>query len=162
MTARPLKLHLRCALVPTLETPAPGIRPMTRSDIPALGKLFYLAYLGTVDYEGESEQEATSTVTAAFDGEFGPFVPEASMVFDQYGRLLSASFVTRWQGRPLLAFAVTAPGSQGQGLSRRCTGAAMQVLAAAGSRELDLFVTQTNVPALALYRRLGFAPARAD
>lgn len=132
---------------------------MVPEDLEALGALFHAAYVGTVDYEGESPEEAVAAVAATFDGEFGTFVPEASRVVDRAGQLLSASFITLWQGRPLLAFAVTRPGFKGLGLSRRCTGAAMHALALAGHAELDLFVTDTNAPALALYARLGFVEA---
>jgi ribosomal protein S18 acetylase RimI-like enzyme len=37
----------------------------------------------------------------------------------------------------------------------------MQALARAGHSELDLFVTETNAPALALYQHLGFSRAGA-
>lgn len=57
------------------------------------------------------------------------------------------------------ALAVTRPGFKGQGLSRRCTGAAMQALARARHAKLALFVTDTNDPVLALYARLGFLEA---
>jgi predicted GNAT family acetyltransferase len=152
----PPKLQMRCEL-PVSAGPVPvGIRPMRRDDLDALGTLFYTAYRGTVDDEGESPEEARGVVQAAFDGEFGPFVPDASMVVESGGALLSAAFVTEWQGLPLLAFTVTRPESKGQGHARRCTAASMQALAAAGHRELRLFVTETNVPARVVYERLGF------
>jgi GNAT superfamily N-acetyltransferase len=161
MNARPPKIHLRCALRPDpapVPPPPPqaGLRPMTRSDIDRLGSLLFAAYRGTVDDEGETEAEAVAVVRSTFDGEYGAMIPEASLLLEDAGELVSASFVTLWRGGPLLAFAVTHPDRQGQGLSRLCTRAAMQALARAGHTELHLFVTETNAPARALYERLGF------
>ncbi len=134
---------------------------MLRVDAPVLGRLFHAAYLGTVDYEGESVDDAIAVVTGAFEGEYGEMIAPASMLLEEAGQPVSASVVTTWQGRPLLAFAVTHPDRKNEGLSRICTTSAMQVLALAGYRELDLFVTQANAPARALYRRLGFLPVHA-
>jgi ribosomal protein S18 acetylase RimI-like enzyme len=152
----PTKLQMRCALPAPAAQASADIRPMQRHELDALAALFHSAYLDTVDYEGESPDEARGVVQAAFDGEFGRFMPEASMVVESDGALLSAAFVTEWQGLPLLAFTVTRPASKGQGHARRCTAASMQALAAAGHRELRLFVTETNVPARVVYERLGF------
>jgi GNAT superfamily N-acetyltransferase len=134
---------------------------MTREDIPLLGKLFLEAYFGTVDYEGESEQEAIEAVQATFDGEFGEFIEASSLVIEHSGRLTSAAFVTLWQGQPLLAFSVTAPEYKGQGFAGQCIAASMRALAAAGYRELHLFVTSSNASALSVYNRLGFSVASA-
>lgn len=141
------------------EAVPPGTRRMSAADIEPLGRLLHAAYLGTVDYQGESESEAVAAVQATFDGDFGALVEEASLLVERDGTLLAASFVTLWEDRPLLAFAVTAPGSKGQGLSRGCVAASMRALALAGHRELHLYVTQTNLPALKAYDRLGFRPA---
>jgi ribosomal protein S18 acetylase RimI-like enzyme len=156
------KLHLRCLLGAERRIERAGLRPMSRSDAPALGRLFPAAYLGTVDYEGESVEDAIAVVAGAFDGEYGELIASASMLLEQDGQPLSASVVTTWRGRPLLAFAVTHPDRKNEGLSRICTTSAMQALALAGYRELDLFVTAANAPARALYRRLGFLPVGAD
>jgi ribosomal protein S18 acetylase RimI-like enzyme len=161
MTAPAPRLHLRCALDAGPPVERVGLRPMVRSDAPALGRLFYAAYLGSVDYEGESEADALAVVTGTFDGEYGAWIAPASMLLEEAGQPVSASVVTTWQGRPLLAFAVTHPARKNEGLSRTCTTAAMQALARAGHRELYLFVTGTNAPACALYRRLGFLPVHA-
>ena len=154
----PTKLQMRCPLPAPTAQVAAGVRPMQRHELDALATLFHTAYLDTVDYEGESLDEARGVVQAAFDGEFGRFVPEASMVVESGGELLSASFITVWEGLPLLAFTVTRPESKGQGHARRCTAASMQALAAAGHHELRLFVTETNAPARVVYERLGFVP----
>lgn len=53
------------------------------------------------------------------------------------------------------------PEFKGRGLARLCVAASMQALAAGGRREFDLFVTETNTPARALYERLGFRAASA-
>jgi ribosomal protein S18 acetylase RimI-like enzyme len=157
------KLHMTRALADarTHDDPPPGLRTMTRADIPALGRLFYAAYLGTVDYEGESEADAEDVARATFDGEFGDFVEDASFVVERDGDIVSASFITTWQAEPLLAFAVTAPPWKGRRLAQHCTSAAMRALAARGDRTLHLFVTATNAPARALYERMGFAIAPA-
>ncbi|MCC7218933.1 MAG: GNAT family N-acetyltransferase [Burkholderiales bacterium] len=163
MTIPARKLHLvrtLTAMQPGEASPH-GLRRLTRADIEALGRLFYAAYDGTVDYEGETEPEAVAVVRAAFDGDYGAFVEDASMGIERDRQLVSASLVTMWNGKPLLAFAVTAPEWKGRGLSRQCVAAAMQTLAAAGQPELHLFVTASNLPALAVYKQLGFANAGA-
>ena len=155
------KIHMRCALKELGDIDSIDIRPMVRADTQRLGALFYSAYVGTVDYEGETPTEAVGAVEATFSGEFGEFIDGASMVLEREGQHLSASFMTLWQDRPLLAFAVTDPAHKGRGLSRRCTSAAMNALARLGYPELDLFVTETNEPAIALYRSLGFVQVGA-
>lgn len=163
MAARASKIHMVRALSSTTnaDTEPVGLRAMTKEDIPQLGKLFLAAYVGTVDYEGESEQEAIEAVEATFGGEFGEFVEASSLVIEQSGRLTSAAFITLWQGQPLLAFSVTAPEFKGQGFAGKCISASMRALAAAGYRELHLFVTSSNASALSAYNRLGFSVASA-
>lgn len=157
----PAKLHMSCLLAAHGAAVDPDVRPMTQADTKGLGELVYAAYVGTVDYEGESRADAAAVVEATLNGEFGEFMHAASMLAESATRIISASFITTWQDRPLVAFAVTDPDHKGKGHARRCITAAMQALARSGHRELHLFVTPTNRPALTLYRRLGFAVASA-
>jgi GNAT superfamily N-acetyltransferase len=161
--ASPSKIHMVRALSGTTSTDAEpvGLRAMTREDVPLLGRLFLSAYVGTVDYEGESEMEAIEAVEATFNGEFGKFVEASSLVIEQSGNLTSACFITLWQGQPLLAFSVTAPEFKGQGFAGKCISASMRALAAAGYRDLHLFVTPSNASALSVYKRLGLSVASA-
>jgi ribosomal protein S18 acetylase RimI-like enzyme len=61
-----------------------------------------------------------------------------------------------WEGRPFVAFSVTAPDVKGQGLARAGLTRAINRLAAAGDPVLRLVVTQGNLPAERLYASLGF------
>ncbi len=147
---------MRITLEPSRSTPAKGVRPVRESDRAELGQLMYHAYLGTVDYEGETEEQAEAEIDRTFAGAYGTLIAAASHAFEQDGRILSATLVTTWQQRPFVAFSMTHPEAKNRGLAGACMRAAMNVLAAQGHRELRLVVTRANAPALSLYTRLGF------
>ena len=151
---------LRVTFEPSCFTPAKGVRPVQESDRAALGQLMYHAYLGTVDYEGETEEQAAAEIARTFAGAYGTLNAAASQVFEQDGRILSATLITTWQQRPFVAFSMTHPEAKNRGLARACMRAAMGVLASQGHRELRLVITRVNAPALALYTRLGFEVER--
>jgi len=143
-----------------LRAPAAGEGPEVRryaaTDGPALADLMHRAYQGTVDDEGGTPEEAAAEIARTVAGDYGTFMPECSQVLEREGRLLSATLVTRFQGRPFVAFTFTDPACTGQGLARRCMQAAMVALYERGERELRLVVTLANAPAVRLYTRLGF------
>lgn len=132
------------------------MRTFVSEDENALGELMYRAYLGTVDYEGETPEQAAIEVHKTIQGEYGVFLPDCSKVVERGGRLLGAALITRFQERPFVAFTFTDPEFTGQGLARACMEAAMSVLFAQGERELRLVVTLANAPAVKLYANLGF------
>jgi GNAT superfamily N-acetyltransferase len=120
----------------------------------------YRAYLDTVDYEGETPEEADAEIVKTVAGEYGEFWPGCSMVIERAGSLMSATLITRFQNRPFVAFTFTDPAFSGQGLARDCMQAAMSELFAQGESELRLVVTLANTPAVRLYTRLGFQVER--
>ena len=136
--------------------PARPLRSPTSADVEALGALLYHAYLGTVDYAGESEADAVREVERTFAGGYGEFLPVFSRLAEHEGGPVSAALITRLEGAPFLAFSVTHSRHQRTGLARACIISAMQALAAAGERELRLVVTVANAPAVSLYQGLGF------
>ncbi|MCO5971816.1 GNAT family N-acetyltransferase [Actinoallomurus soli] len=143
--------------------PAPvdaSFRTPARADLPLLGALMWDAYRGTPDERdaGDGVASATEEVRLTFDGKYGPFVPEASFVAEEDGRLVAAALVTVWQGTPLLAFVFTASSHTGRGLARRLIRAAMGALAGLGYDRLSLAVTEDNAHARRLYESMGFAP----
>jgi GNAT superfamily N-acetyltransferase len=149
---------MRTRLTAAVLRPVHGLRPPQLSDAEALGSLMSCAYRSTIDYEGESEAEAIGEIERTFAGEHGAFSWSCSRLIERNGVPVSATLVTHWQHRPLVAFTMTHPDHKGKGLAQACMASAMQALFAAGEFELRLVVTLENSPAVALYRSLGFVP----
>lgn len=133
-----------------------GLRHVTADDASALGVLMFRAYLDTVDYDGETEAEGIVEVEKTFSGEHGEFDWNGSRLIELGGAVVSAALITRWQGRPFLAFSMTDPTHQRKGFAKACLVHAMQALLMRGERELGLVVTASNAPAVSLYSCMGF------
>ena len=138
----------------------PRARVPQPSDADALATLMLQAYRGTIDDEGETPEETLGAVQQLFEGGFGALLWAVSEVIDDFDaagpRLISATLVTLWEDRPLLAFTITAPDQQRQGLARAGMQRVMNRLRAGDESELRLVVTRGNVAAEALYASLGF------
>jgi len=153
---------MRVELVDSVPGCRPGVRTFVAADEPHVGALMYRAYVDTVDYAGETLEQAAAEVRKTISGEYGEFVPTCSKVVVRAGILVSATMVTRFQDRPFVAFTFTDPAVTRQGLARECMQAAMAQLYAQGERELRLVVTLANTPAIRLYARLGFLLEPSD
>ena len=150
------RAFMRVELVPPVQEAGSDVRMFESGDVLDLGGLMYRAYLDTVDYEGETPEQATAEIHKTIQGEYGEFNPTCSKVVERAGLLWSATLITRFQDRPFVAFTFTEPRFSGQGLARKCMQAAMSELFNQGERELRLVVTLANTPAVKLYNRLGF------
>ena len=147
---------LRIGLRPVSEVQADGLREVRDEDQPALGALMHSAYAGTVDDAGETEAEAEDEVRKTYAGGYGPLMRMCSRVIERNGHIASAVLVTRYEGRPLIAFTMTHPDFQRQGLAQVLMRSAMNALCACNEQEVYLAVTVANQPALRLYQKLGF------
>src|ERR1035437_2702959 len=128
-----------------------AFRPVTREDSQNLGELFHKAYGGTVDDEGETELDALHEVAETFGGKYGNFSWTASLVSEIDKSLVSSSLVTLLRGIPLLAFTVTLPQYQNNGIGSHIISQSAELLRDEGYYELRLVVTRSN-PAINLYR----------
>lgn len=139
---------------------APGltVRAPVHADAEKLAELVLAAYRGTIDDEGETPDETLEMVRQLFAGEYGVMLWNVSELCLSQGRPVAATICTVWQGRPFVAFMVTAPEWKGRGLARAGLTRAINRLAAAGDPLLRLVVTVGNVPAEKLYTSLGFVP----
>jgi GNAT superfamily N-acetyltransferase len=145
------------------DVPAPGVpvasRPVTDDDGPALGRLAFVAYRGSVDDHGDTEAQYVEDLTATLAGRYGRLLVPASTVVEDGDLGLSAGVIfTWWDALPLLAFCLTDPRRQGRGLATGLITQAARDLAAEGHDRMHLVVTDGN-PARALYERLGFREA---
>lgn len=139
-----------------------GARRPRPDDLRALAGLMWAAYQGTVDYTGESLDDAAQEIAKTFAGGYGVFLARHSYVVERDSALVSAALVTHREGRPLLAFAMTAPHWKRKGLAKATISNVMQDLLEAGETELQLALHAKNQPALDLYLSLGFKELRRD
>jgi ribosomal protein S18 acetylase RimI-like enzyme len=137
----------------------PLARAIRGDDAEALAGLMLDAYRGTIDDGGESIDDARSEIRRLFDGNYGELDLAASEVIERQGVIVSATIVTTYEGAPMIAFSMTAPGWKRRGLARAGLVRAMSRLRDAGAARVFLAVTSGNVPAEALYASLGFERA---
>lgn len=160
MSAHPHRIEMTVALSSQLRTLVPGARRPRPDDLPALAILMWAAYQGTVDYTGESVDDATQEIAKTFAGGFGMYLAQYSYAAEGESTLASAVLVTRRNDQPLLAFVMTAPRWKRKCLAKATIVNVMQDLFEVGETELQLALYTKNQPALDLYRCLGFKELR--
>lgn len=143
------------------EAPLPPdaeIRPISCKDIPALADLYHRAY----DSVSETINDAIAEMQSAFDGSWGELWPDASPSLWLGDRVIAAAQTVRrasWDTTPWCPWIIevfTDPFRRREGFARALINAACRAIAADGEREVGLTVDESNGPAIALYRSLGF------
>ena len=143
---------------------APGTRPFAAADAQALARLMLDSYRGSVDDGGETLDDARRDVGRLLAGDFGTVDWGACTVVERQGTLASATILTRDRvapppletGEAFLAFSMTAPAFKRRGLARSGLSHVIATLQSRGEPRLHLVVTRTNIPAVRLYRSIGF------
>jgi GNAT superfamily N-acetyltransferase len=151
--------RMRRALLESDSTRAvPDARKVTAEDGVSLGRLMYDAYLGSVDYDGETIEDAVAEVRDTIEGKYGEFDFGVSWLIEHDpGAPLSACLVVAQTGAvPLIAFCMTTPARQRHGLCTSLMRLAMDGLRQRGVPACELVVTNANLPAVSLYQKLGF------
>jgi GNAT superfamily N-acetyltransferase len=139
-------------------------RPISQGDVDALGQLMLAAYRGTIDYEGESLEEAIEEVYSVLAGAYGPFFEDCSYIIEDEGKILSASMIVLSDkvNAPLLAFSMTHPEHKRKGMAEFLLKASINWLLDADHQELYLVVTEGNTGAIRLYEKLGFRRVKVE
>jgi GNAT superfamily N-acetyltransferase len=134
------------------------IRNISNKDVHILGSLMLDAYKDTIDYDGESMDDAISEVQATLDGKYGPYLDKCSFLIEKDKKAISASIITLFDkvNNPLLAFLMTHPDYKNQGLGTYLLKLGINALLDDGYKELSLFVTEGNKPAQHLFNKMGF------
>lgn len=154
LVAEVRSVHLPAAMPGGVKT-----RSIERSDVPALAALYMSAYLQTLT---QTINEAVAEMESAFDGTWGQLWNEASpaaWVGEEPIAVVQTVRRASWEGAPDLPWiieAFTAPRHRRLGVARSLLAATCRVLEAGGERSVGLTVDQTNIPAVTLYRSLGF------
>lgn len=135
-----------------------NIRGISKEDILGLGSLMLNSYKGTIDYEGETLDDAISEIEATFNGKYGIFLEDCSFLSEDNGTMVSAIIITWFEEirAPLLCFSVTHPDCKNQGFGTYLLNKSINALLEKGYHELYLVVTDGNRPAQHLFKKAGF------
>jgi GNAT superfamily N-acetyltransferase len=131
-------------------------RAVSLADAPALGQLMVEAYRGTIDYEGETVEQATEEMTGMLGSKYGDFMPSSSFLVEAEGQPIAACLISLWQEAPLVTVLMTHPSYRGKGLGTFLMRQSINALHAQDYQDLYLFVTVGNDDAQRLYEKLGF------
>jgi ribosomal protein S18 acetylase RimI-like enzyme len=150
------------APVPPLE-PSEGVavRPFRSDDERSVAVLHAAAYRDHFDRylfaeDWDADRNAELTVRRLIEGRYGEFLPWASMVVEDRGRIVGETIVLAPPGRALIADVAVAPTAQGRGFGRGGLVGTVRALRERGSSTIALVVTEGNRRAVRLYERLGF------
>jgi GNAT superfamily N-acetyltransferase len=134
-------------------------RSCLTGDVQSLAELMLEAYRGTVDYEGESLEDAVKEVELWLAGaRGGPALPDASRLAFDGARLVGACLAADWpwMRAPGIAIVITHPEWKNRGVGRRLLTEVLLTLSESGYEEVRAVITEGNIPSERLFAGLGF------
>ena len=123
----------------------------------ALGEVMYEAYLGTIDYDGESKEDAAEEMKGTLAGKYGKPISSACLLIGE--EEVASAIIYTWyeeEKMPLLTFSMTRASEKGKGYAKKLIKESLMRLKEDGYAECCLFVTDGNEPAISIYKKIGF------
>jgi RimJ/RimL family protein N-acetyltransferase len=119
------------------------------------------SYQGTIDYDGETLQQARQEAESYFIRKDSRPLPDLSLLAFSGLRLASACLISKWDKRdePLVSYLMTASAFKGQGLAGGLLSWSLSLAAASGYAGLRAVVTEGNVPSERVMAARGFTRA---
>jgi hypothetical protein len=144
--------------LPGAPTPPPrdsSVRHPVAEDAEALAQLMLDAYLGTIDYDGESIEDAREEIAGYLVRD--PLI-DMSWVRVGHEGVVSASLVAWWHDRecPLVSYVMTASAMKRRGLAAGLLARSVASLAQAAHHEVRAVITEGNTPSEIVFARAGF------
>lgn len=129
------------------------VRAATAEDHLELADLMMDAYLGTIDYEGETPEQAVEEVGGYLES---ASYLEVSRVAVFEGTIRCAVMMSRIAGVPLVGFVMTRAAVKGQGVASALLDIATDAVWVAGAEEIRAFITEGNLPSEAIFLSAGY------
>jgi hypothetical protein len=132
-------------------------RRPTIDDHESLASLMLDAYTGTIDYDGETIDDARQEIGRYFAGK--PLLECSNLCFDQ-GILVSACLIGIYDDplTPLVGYIMTRGAFKRTGLAQRLLEASLGDLVRAGHKQVGAWITEGNKPSERLHLGLNFEP----
>lgn len=135
------------------------VRTVNIDDAPLLAELMIDAYHNTIDYDGETIDDALSEVSAFLAGERGgqPWLQMSFLAFSG-SQLVGACLTGEWLERqtPIVAYAMTRVVWKKKGIGRLLLLQVLNALINEGYPEVRAVITDGNKASEKLFLQLGF------
>ncbi len=118
-----------------------------------LASLMMDAYLDTIDYEGETEDQAVEEVDGYLAA--GAYL-DVSRIAVNAGTVESAVLVSRLAGLPIVGYVMTRAALKGRGFASALLDESMAALWQNGHEDVRAFITEGNTPSEVIFTRAGF------
>ena len=131
----------------TVRTPNPDDRL-------ALADLMMSAYIGTIDYDRETHEQAVEEV----DGWFGreTYLGTSRVAVAEDGEIVAALLNSTWDDVALVGYVMTTAEWKGQGLASALMDLAIPAMLSDGFVEVTAWITEGNGPSETIFTRAGF------
>ncbi|MGF1617947.1 MAG: GNAT family N-acetyltransferase [Acidimicrobiia bacterium] len=136
------------------------LRTPARSDVQGIGRLYFAAYEpGLV---GQTVEEAVADIEASWNGDYGEFWEEGSVVAEQDARIVGALLTVKqapWDQTPDGPFIIELfvdSDLRGTGIARQLMERALDAMVREGAQSVGLRVLADNTRAQNFYRSVGF------
>jgi len=139
-------------------------RNPSAADKQILAGLMLASYRGTIDYDGETIEDALKEVESYYSGPSNQCWLQYSWLMFLDNELAGACLVDFWHERnvPLIAYIMTAPRWRGKHLATAALLCSLQKLADKNHTEVRAVITEGNVPSEKIFTRIGFQRLRSD
>lgn len=155
----PIKIKLVYALQEQIvpdSGPVYPVIPLPTDRYKEIGQVFLDAYRDTIDYEGESLDDAIHEVSRVINGGYGPLAVCASGAILVEGNIAAAVVVCIHNDTPFIPYLITSKEFKGRGMASELLRHVLRKLSEAGFKRVELYVTKGNLAAEKLYEKFGF------
>lgn len=129
------------------------VRPPTTADRLDLATLMMEAYVGTIDYDGETYDQAVEEVDGAIASEA---LLAESRVAVGIGIIHSAVLVSLVDDDAFIGYAMTRADAKNRGLASALLDLSMEAIWTAGFEQVRCFITKGNEASEKVFTRAGF------
>lgn len=136
-----------------------AVRPPTAEDAAGLADLMMSAYVGTIDYDGETLDQAVTEVAGWYAKES---YPSTSLVAIHDHEIVAAILNRLWdpEGTVLIGYVMTASEWKKRGLARALLDQSLLLIFDDGHDEVFAWITNGNVPSETIFLGAGFEVVR--
>lgn len=129
-----------------------------------LAELMLAAYYGTIDYDGETIEDALKEIESYYAGLSNQHWLRYSWLVFLEDELAGACLVDFWQERnvPLIAYIMTAPRWKSKHLATITLLRSLQELLNNQYTEVRAVITESNEPSEKVFTRVGFKRLSSD